>query len=114
MRFDIVSGVVELLESPFRESILKRAQEKKIVEIYTHDLRSYTNDKHHKIDDVPFGGESGMLLKPEPIFSCIEKLKSERTYDEIIYLSADGVTFNQKLANEFSLKKKHSSSLWAL
>jgi len=105
MRFDIVSGVVELLESPFRESILKRAQEKKIVEIYTHDLRSYTNDKHHKIDDVPFGGESGMLLKPEPIFSCIEKLKSERTYDEIIYLSADGVTFNQKLANEFSLKK---------
>jgi len=105
MRFDILSGVVDLLISPFQESILKQAQEKKLIEIHLHDLRDYTHDKHRKIDDVPYGGESGMVLKPEPIFECIEKLQSERAYDEIIYLTADGETFTQKMANELSMKK---------
>ena len=105
MRFDILSGVVDLLISPFHESILKQAQEKKMIEIHLHDLRDYTHDKHRKIDDVPYGGESGMVLKPEPIFECIEKLQSEREYDEIIYLTADGETFTQKMANELSMKK---------
>ena len=105
MRFDILSGVVDLLVSPFQESILKQAQEKKLVEIYLHDLRNYTHDKHRKIDDVPYGGESGMVLKPEPIFECIEKLQNEREYDEIIYLTADGETFHQTMANALSLKK---------
>jgi len=105
VRIDIVSGIVDLLESPFNESIIKRAKERQLVEILIHDLRDYSRDKHHKIDDVPFGGESGMLLKPEPIFECIEKLQSEREYDEVIYLSADGETFTQKTANELSLKQ---------
>jgi len=105
VRIDIVSGIVDLLESPFNESIIKRAKERQLVEILIHDLRNYSNDKHHKIDDVPFGGESGMVLKPEPIFECIEKLQSEREYDEVIYLSADGETFTQKTANELSLKQ---------
>jgi tRNA (guanine37-N1)-methyltransferase len=105
MRFDILSGVVDLLISPFQESILKQAQEKKLIEIHLHDLRDYTHDKHRKIDDVPYGGESGMVLKPEPIFECIEKLQSERAYNEIIYLTADGETFTQKMANELSMKK---------
>jgi len=105
MRFDIVSGVVEILQSPFNESIIKRAQEKKLVEIHIHNLREYAHDKHRTIDDVPFGGEAGMVLKPEPIFESIESLQRERPYDEIIYLSADGEVFNQKTANELSLKR---------
>jgi tRNA (guanine37-N1)-methyltransferase len=105
MRFDVISGVPALLKSPFNESILKRAQQKKLVEIIVHDLHDYAHDKHRKIDDVPFGGEAGMVLKPEPIFECIEILKRERNYDEIIYLSADGERFQQSLATEFSLKQ---------
>ncbi len=105
MRIDIVSGVPKLLESPLSESIIKRAQEKKLVEIHIHDLRAYTHDKHRTIDDTPYGGGAGMILKPEPIFECIEVLKSQRTYDEIIYLTADGELFNQNIANELSLKR---------
>jgi len=104
MRIDIVTGLPKLLESPLQESILKRAQEKKIVEIVVHDLRAYTHDKHHTIDDTPFGGGAGMVLKPEPFFECVEELKAQRNYDEIIFLSADGELFAQKVATELSLK----------
>ncbi|MGD1044333.1 MAG: tRNA (guanosine(37)-N1)-methyltransferase TrmD [Bacteroidota bacterium] len=104
MRIDIVTGLPKLLESPLQESILKRAQEKKIVEIVVHDLRAYAHDKHHTIDDTPFGGGAGMVLKPEPFFECVEELKAQRSYDEIIFLSADGELFAQKFATELSLK----------
>ncbi len=105
MRIDIVSGVPGLLESPLQESILRRAQEKKKVEVFVHDLRSFAHDKHRTIDDTPFGGGSGMILKPEPIFECVEGLQKERTYDEVIFLSPDGERFTQSLANELSQKQ---------
>jgi tRNA (guanine37-N1)-methyltransferase len=104
MRIDIITGLPKLLESPLQESILKRAQEKEIVEIVVHDLRAYTHDKHHTIDDTPFGGGAGMVLKPEPFFECVEELKAQRTYDEIVFLSADGEVLTQKIATELSLK----------
>ena len=104
MRVDIITGLPKLLESPLQESILKRAQEKGIVEIVVHDLRAYTHDKHHTIDDAPYGGGAGMILKPEPFFECVEELKAQRRYDEIIFLSADGELFAQKVATELSLK----------
>ncbi|MEX1139182.1 MAG: tRNA (guanosine(37)-N1)-methyltransferase TrmD [Bacteroidota bacterium] len=105
MRIDIVTGVPKLLVSPLQESMLHRAQEKKLVQIEVHDLRDYTHDKHRTIDDTPFGGGSGMILKPEPIFECVETLQKERRYDEIVFLSPEGELFNQGLANEFSLKQ---------
>ena len=104
MRIDIITGLPKLLESPLQESILKRAQEKEIVEIVVHDLRVYTHDKHHTIDDTPYGGGAGMVLKPEPFFECVEELKAQRRYDEIIFLSADGEVFTQKIGTELSLK----------
>jgi tRNA (guanine37-N1)-methyltransferase len=104
MRIDIITGLPKLLESPLQESILKRAQEKRIVEIVVHDLRAYAHDKHHTIDDTPYGGGAGMVLKPEPFFECVEELKAQRRYDEIIFLSADGESFEQKIATELSLK----------
>lgn len=103
MRIDIVTGLPKLLESPFKESILRRAQEKNVVEVVVHDLRAYAHDKHKSIDDVPYGGGPGMVLKPEPIFECLEKLKAERTYDEVVFLTPDGETFTQDLANRLSL-----------
>ncbi len=105
MRIDIISAVPQLLKSPLSESILKRAQQNGLAEIAVHDLRSYAHDKHKIIDLPPYGGGSGMILKPEPIFECVEKLQSERTYDEIIYVTADGEKFTQKMANDLSLKK---------
>jgi len=96
MRIDIITGLPRLLESPFQESILKRAQENKIVEIVIHDLRDFTHDKHRTIDDTPYGGGAGMILKPEPFFECVDLLKSQRKYDEIIFLSADGEIFFAK------------------
>jgi tRNA (guanine37-N1)-methyltransferase len=105
MRIDIVTGLPKLLESPFQESILKRAREKKIVEIVVHDLRAFTHDKHNTIDDTPYGGGAGMVLKPEPFFECVEDLKKQRGYDEVIFLTADGEVFSQKIATELSLKK---------
>jgi tRNA (guanine37-N1)-methyltransferase len=105
MRIDIVTGLPKLLESPLRESILKRAQNKKIVEIVLHDLREYTHDKHNTIDDTPYGGGAGMVLKPEPFFECVEMLQSQRKYDEIIFLAADGDVFTQKIATQLSLKE---------
>ena len=105
MRIDILTGLPKLLESPLQESILRRAQQKGIVEIQIHDLRAYTHDKHRTIDDAPFGGGAGMVLKPEPFFECIEDLKTQRTYDEVIFLSADGDVLTQSLATELSLKQ---------
>ena len=105
MRIDIITVVPELLESPLNESILKRAQESGHAEIHVHNLRDYTDDKRRTVDDYPFGGEAGMVMKIEPVFRCIEKLKSERDYDEIIFTSPDGITYNQHEANRLSLMK---------
>ncbi len=104
MRIDIITGLPKLLESPLQESILKRAQDKKKVEIFVHDLRAYAHDKHKTIDDTPFGGGAGMVLKPEPFFECVEALQKQRNYDEVIFLTADAQLFNQKIAIELSLK----------
>jgi tRNA (guanine37-N1)-methyltransferase len=104
MRIDIISAVPKLLESPLGESIIKRAREKQIVEIVIHDLRPFGLGKYHQIDDGPFGGGAGMVLRVEPIFTIIRQLQSERTYDEIIFMTPDGVTFSQDTANELSLK----------
>jgi tRNA (guanine37-N1)-methyltransferase len=104
IRIDILSALPKILESPLTESILKRAQAKGAAEIVVHDLRVFTHDKHHTLDEPPYGGGAGMILKPEPIFECIESLQAERTYDEIIYLTADGGQFTQSVANELSLK----------
>ena len=92
MRIDIITVVPELVESPLHESILKRAQEKGLVEIVVHNLHDYAHDKRKTTDDYPFGGEAGMVMKCEPIFELVEKFQSERHYDEIIYTSPDGIT----------------------
>ena len=102
MRIDILTVVPELLVSPLNESILKRAQEGGFAEIHIHNIRDYSEDKHHKVDDYPFGGEAGMVMKIEPVFRCIEKLKSERHYDEIIFTSPDGIRYDQHDANRLS------------
>lgn len=104
MRIDLISAVPDLLMSPLQTSIIKRAQSKGKVEIYIHDLRDYAFNKHKQIDDKPFGGGPGMLLKPEPFFELIEKLISEREYDEIIFSTPGGKIFDQKIANKLSLK----------
>lgn len=102
MRIDILTVVPELLASPLNESILKRAQKSGLVEIVVHNIRDYTTDKHRQVDDYPFGGEAGMVMKPEPIFACVEALKAERDYNEVIYTSPDGIQYNQKEANRLS------------
>jgi tRNA (guanine37-N1)-methyltransferase len=103
VRIDVISAVPAILESPLNESILKRAQENGLVELHIHNLRDYAHDRHLTIDDVPYGGSAGMVLKPEPIFECVESLKSQREYDAVIYLSADGERFDQKMAARLSL-----------
>jgi len=103
MRIDVISGLPNLFQGPLNESILKRAQQDGYVEIIVHNLRSYTHDRHHSIDDSPYGGGAGMILKPEPIFECIDHLKEERSYDEIILTTPQGETFNQPMATELSL-----------
>lgn len=105
MRIDIISAVPQLLESPLNHSIVGNAQENGQVEIHLHDLRDYSEDKHNKVDDYPYGGGAGMVLTPQPIFSCIEKLKSEREYDEIIFTAPDGEQFDQQAANELSIQQ---------
>ena len=102
MRIDIISVVPELLESPLNQSILRRAQEKGMVEIVVHNLHDYAHDKRKTTDDYPFGGEAGMVMKCEPVFELIEKLQSEREYDEIIFTSPDGITYDQHEANRLS------------
>jgi tRNA (guanine37-N1)-methyltransferase len=104
MRIDIVTGLPKLLESPLQESIIRRAQDKGKVQILVHDLREFTHDKHKTIDDTPYGGGAGMVLKPEPVFECAEALQAQRAYDEIILLTADGEKFDQRIANDLSLK----------
>jgi tRNA (guanine37-N1)-methyltransferase len=104
MRIDIVAAIPESIKDYLSYSILKIAQEKNLVEIYLHNLHDYSDNKYRRIDDYPFGGDAGMLIKCEPIFKCIEQLKSERDYDEIIFLTPDGELFNQSIANELSIK----------
>ena len=103
MRIDIITCLPELLISPFGHSILKRAQEKKLAEIHVHDLREYSVNKQRQVDDYQFGGGAGMVMMIEPIEKCITKLRHERDYDEIIYLSPDGELLNQGIANSLSL-----------
>lgn len=103
MRIDILSVVPEILDSPLNNSIVKRVQENGLVEIYIHNLRDFTTDKHRQVDDYQYGGDSGMVMMIEPIFKAITKLTSERKYDEIIYTSPDGEKFDQKTANNMSL-----------
>lgn len=103
MRIDILTVLPEMFESPLGCSILKRAQDKGLAEIVVHNLRDYTTDKHRKVDDYPFGGEAGMVMKIQPVEACINALKRERSYDEVIFTSPDGETFNQKMANSLSM-----------
>ncbi len=105
MRIDIVTGFPAIIRSPLEESMIKRARDKGLLTVVTHDLRDYTDDKHRTIDDTPYGGGAGMVLKPGPIFACIEALQAERHYDEVMYLSADGERLTQRVANELSLKE---------
>ena len=107
MRIDILSAVPSLLESPFSDSILKRAQEKKLVTIATHNIRDYSTNNQKSIDDYAFGGGAGMVLCIDPILKCIEKLKSQRNYDEIIYMTPDGELLNQSMINQFSATLKN-------
>ena len=102
MRIDILTVVPDLLTSPLNESILRRAQEKGLAEIVVHKIRDHTPYKHGQVDDYPFGGEAGMVMMIEPVYRLIEKLKSERHYDEIIFTSPDGATYNQQEANRLS------------
>ena len=103
MRIDILTVLPEMFESPLGCSILKRAQDKGLAEIVVHNLRDYTTDRHRKVDDYPFGGEAGMVMKVQPVEACINALKRERDYDEVIFTSPDGKTFNQKMANSLSM-----------
>lgn len=105
MRFDIISVLPALLESPFAHSILQRAQKKGVAEIVVHNLRDYSTAKQKSVDDYPYGGGSGMVMTIQPFADCIEKLKSEREYDEIIFMSPDGETLNQGIANQLSIKQ---------
>lgn len=103
MRIDIITVLPELLQSPLNYSILKRAQDKKLVEIVVHNLRDYSLDKHRRVDDYPFGGEAGMVMQIEPVDRAITQLKSERNYDEVIFTTPDGERFYQPMANRLSM-----------
>ncbi len=104
MRIDIISVVPQLLESPFAHSIMKRAQQKGLLEVVTHDLRAYTPYKQKQVDDYAFGGGAGMVMMPEPLAICIETLQMDRAYDEVIFMTPDGKRLDQKMANKLSLK----------
>lgn len=103
MRFDIITVLPELLDGPFSHSILKRAQQKGHLEVHLHNLRDYATNKQKQVDDYPFGGGAGMVMKVEPIAACIEKLLSERSYDEVVYTSPDGLRLDQGICNRMSL-----------
>lgn len=105
MRIDIITVVPDILKSPFEASILKRAIDKGVVEVHFHNLRDYTDLSYNQVDDYQFGGGAGMVLMIEPIDKCISTLKKERDYDEVIYMTPDGKTLNQKMANGLSLLK---------
>ena len=103
MRIDILTVMPEMLDSPLNCSILKRAQDKGLVEIVVHNLRDYSLNKHRKVDDYPFGGEAGMVMQIEPVDRCISALQQQRTYDDIIFTTPDGEQFSQPMANQLSL-----------
>jgi tRNA (guanine37-N1)-methyltransferase len=105
MHIDIITCLPRLLEGPFSDSILKRAQQKCLVEIAIHDLRDHAHNKHRQVDDYMYGGSAGMVMMIEPIVCALEYLQSQRNYDDIIYMSPDGELFNQSIANQLSLKK---------
>ncbi len=105
MRIDIITVLPELLESPLQHSIMKRAQQKKLLEVHLHDLRTFGKGKHRQVDDYQFGGGAGMVMMVEPVANCIESLQKERSYDEIIYMTPDGECLQQDMANGLSLKK---------
>jgi tRNA (guanine37-N1)-methyltransferase len=105
MRIDIITVLPELLESPLNHSIMKRAKERGLLDIHLHQLREFAVNKHGQVDDTQYGGGAGMVIMCEPLSDCIEKLKAERTYDDIIYLTPDGKKFHQKMANTLSLKE---------
>ena len=105
MRIDILTVMPDALESPLHTSILQRAQDKGLVEIHVHNLRDWSLRKHRKVDDYPFGGEAGMVMQIEPVWRCMEELKSQRNYDEIIFTSPDGEQLDQPMANTLSLKE---------
>jgi len=105
MRIDIISVLPELMQSPFETSILKRAVDKGLAEVHFHNIRDYATNKHRQIDDAPYGGGAGMVMMIEPLDLCISKLKEERDYDEVIYMTPDGETLNQRMANTLSTYK---------
>ena len=105
MRIDIITCLPDLFEGPLTQSIVKRSMDKGLVELKIHNLRDYADNKHKNVDDYAFGGGAGMVLMIEPIDKCISNLQSERKYDEIIYLTPDGETYNQSMANQLSLKE---------
>ncbi|HAC25954.1 MAG TPA: tRNA (guanosine(37)-N1)-methyltransferase TrmD, partial [Cytophagales bacterium] len=105
MRIDIITTLPKLLEGPFSDSIMKRAQQKGLVTVAVHDLRAYSTNKHRSTDDYAFGGGAGMVMMVEPIDRCLTALRAERTYDEVIYMSPDGELLTQSIANELSLKQ---------
>lgn len=107
LRFDLVTALPDLVRSPLEHSILKRAQDKGLVEVAVHDLRAWGLGTYRQIDDIPYGGMGGMVLKPEPLFACIEALQAEHgPYDEVIFLTPDGETLDQPMANGLSLKRR--------
>ncbi len=105
MRIDIITVLPEMIEGFFNCSIMSRAQKKGLAEIYIHNLRDWTFDKYRRVDDYPFGGSAGMVMKIEPIDRCISELKEQREYDEVIYTTPDGEMFNQHMANDLSMKQ---------
>jgi tRNA (guanine37-N1)-methyltransferase len=104
MRIDILTAVPDVFNGPLQSSIIKRAQDKGKVEIFIHNVRDYAYNKHKQIDDKPFGGGAGMVLKPEPFFECIEKLQSERKYEQVIFTTPRGKIFDQQIANKLSMQ----------
>jgi tRNA (guanine37-N1)-methyltransferase len=106
MDIHVITGFPDLMRSPLSESIIRQAKLKKLVRIRLHDLRKYAHDRHRTIDDTPYGGGAGMILKPEPFFESVEALSAKEPFDEVIYMSADGETLDQQLANELSLKRR--------
>ena len=104
MRIDIISAVPEILASPLKTSIIKRSLAKKLVEIRIHNLHDYSSNKYKSVDDYQYGGGSGMVLQIEPIFNCMNRLKNEREYDDVIYMSPDGLKLSQSVCNKFSSK----------
>lgn len=105
MRIDIITVLPEMVEPSLNCSILKRAQNKGLAQLVVHDLRDYTLDKHRRVDDYPFGGEAGMVMQIEPVDRCISELKSQRNYDDVIFMTPDGEQFTQKMANKMSMSE---------